>query len=52
VKPIPDRMLELIGNSRPERTAGVLGQDMKDLFPSHDPEHIESPQGIERIKSL
>jgi hypothetical protein len=45
-------VIELIGNSRPERTAGIFGQNMKDLFSSHDPEHIESPQGVEGIKSL
>jgi hypothetical protein len=47
MKAIPGGMLELVGNSLPERAAGIFGDRVENLFSAHDPEHIESPQGIE-----
>jgi hypothetical protein len=52
MKAIPGGMLELVGNSLPERAVGVFGYSVENLFSTHDPEHIESPQGIKGIESL
>jgi hypothetical protein len=46
MKTIPDRVLKLIGDGLPERTTRDLGNDFKDLFATHDPEHVESTEGI------
>src|SRR6185312_15481275 len=52
MKSIPKRMLELVGKGLHERTTGDPGKGLKDLFTTHDPEHVESTEGIERIQSL
>jgi hypothetical protein len=45
-------MGELVGKYFPKIGARCFGHSMKNFFRSHNPEHIKSPQGIERIKPL
>jgi hypothetical protein len=49
VKAVPGRMFELVGKGLPERAARVFTHHVEDLFPTHDPEHIESPKGVKGI---
>jgi hypothetical protein len=40
-------MGELIGHEECPRPAGCFGQNMKNLFSAGNPEHVETPEGIE-----
>jgi hypothetical protein len=49
---VPGNMLALFRPPFKKRPAGKRRKSYKNSFSTHDPEHIESSQGIKRIKSF
>ena len=51
MKAMPVWMCQLIGNSLPKRSSRCLGHGVHNFFRTHDPKHVKSAKGIQRIKA-